>query len=142
MHPEFVDRQSYIRRAEEIWARNRPRTWFLVLLPWPWSGRAPSRSVASKLTLVVQQLSELERPRGDAEEIELNYLEPLRRAERRATACARSLPLGTAQSDAMIAMDEALSLYTDEQHEFVVRYGLPQWWLPRTEAWEPRRRQG
>lgn len=90
---------------------------------------------------MVDELSRLEPPEGDRDEIDRHYLRPLRTASAAAADLAERTPRGARSVPTVFAIDEMLTLYSDEDHDFLVDYGLAQWWTPKTEAWEPRRHQ-
>jgi hypothetical protein len=100
-----------------------------------------ARHVASHLAAVTEGVSRLEPPAEDAAAVQRHYVEPLMRASRVLTEAAARTPLRARFAEVVVSLDEQMALFTDDDdHDFVVTYGLPQWWEPRTETWEPRRR--
>lgn len=134
-----MDWADYRSEAERVWARHRPRTWILHLVPWPWSGRTWARAVASRLQAVVDDIAALEPPHQERLNVERHYLEPLRRAAKSAADTAEDIGLRTSMVEAVLKQSESIApLYSDADHGFVVEHGLPQWWLPKSDAWGPR----
>lgn len=135
-----VEWESYRAAAEAVWARHEPRTWALMLTPWPWAGRVAAKSITSHLAAVVADLERLDPPEADAGDLEVHYLAPLRVVSAAVADVAASMPLRVPFADAVRSMEERAPLFPDDVgHDYVVDHGLPQWWLPKTEAWK---RQG
>jgi hypothetical protein len=93
---------------------------------------------ASKLSAAVAGLRVLSLPLEEGELIERHYLTPIERMAVAAEALAPTAPRRF--SDAIAAMEGALPKFSDADHRFIVERDLPQWWQPRTAAWEPRAR--
>lgn len=110
-----------------------------MLTPWPWTGRNAARSIASHLAAVVADLERLDPPEADAGDLEANYLAPLRLVSAALADAAASMPLRVPFAEAVKSMEEQVPLFPDDvDHNYVVDHGLPQWWLPKPEAWERR----
>jgi hypothetical protein len=63
------------------------------------------------------------------------------RASQVLAEAAPRTPLRARIAEESASLDEKVALFTDEEdHDFVVTYGLPQGWEPRTGSWEPRGR--
>ena len=111
----------------------------MLLIPWPSSGRIVARKVAERLAAVVADLSELQPPVEDESEIRRRYLTPLKTASEAAADFARRTPRGSRFASTIALMGQHVVVWPDDSdHNFVVRYDLPQWWLPRTASWDPR----
>lgn len=133
------DWDVYRSAAERVWARHKPPTWFLMLLPSRWGGRATARSVAKRLVVVVTELEGLDPPPAARDAVNEHYLTPLREVSSRLKVVAANMPSQTHFIDAVQRMQEDAPLFPeDRDHNYVVDHGLPQWWLPKTTAWERR----
>jgi hypothetical protein len=135
---EGVERSTYVHEVERAWARHRYSPALALLVPWPWAGRWLARRTAARLSAVIEDLNRLQPPAADQALIERYYLAPLRFCSMCVSSFATEVHLGESVDETVRALDGLGPIYSDEAHRFVVEYGLPQFWGPRTAAWEPR----
>lgn len=134
-----MDRLSYLQAVEAAWDRHRPRIWTWYLLPDSIGALPIARRIASGLEAVIDELKELQPPTEDADEIRDRYLTSLQRASSVFTERVAMEPPKSKLAEWLDETDTQMELFADDDdHAFVVQYGLRQWWLPKTSAWDPR----
>lgn len=97
-----------------------------------------AQRVATHLAAVTRDLEKLEPPVGDEAAVRKHYLEPLRGASEVLTEVASRVPLGSRFSETAAMLDSKIGLFSDaDDYEFVVGYGLRQWWDGRNDEGAP-----